>query len=84
MQVYVLVISDRDMRPKCDITTTAVFAKREDALAAMEHDIMCAIESELIIESEIERYPDIDFAVSTDGRLMWKVEKRTVSGRVKK
>ena len=35
---------------------------------------------ELIIESEIERYPDIDFAVSTDGRLMWKVEKRTVSG----
>ena len=50
------------MRPRCDITTTAVFAKREDALAAMEHNIVDAIENELIIESEIERYPDIDFA----------------------
>ena len=83
MSVFVLVISDRDMRPRCDITTTAVFAKREDALAAMEHDIANAIESELIIESEIERYPDIDFAVSTDERFMWKVEQRVVSGSEK-
>lgn len=80
MSVFVLVISDRDMRPRCDITTTVVFSKREDALAAMEHDIANAIENELIIESEIERYPDIDFAVSTDERFMWKVEQRTVSG----
>ena len=79
MKVYVLIISDHEMRPRCDITTTAVFAKREDALAAMEHDIANAIENELIIESEIERYPDIDFAVSTDERFMWKVEQRVVS-----
>ena len=83
MKVYVLIISDRDMRPRCDVTTTAVFAKREDALDAMEHDIANAIENELIIESEIERYPDIDFAVSTDERFMWKVEQRVVSGSEK-
>ena len=41
------------------------------------------IENELIIESEIERYPDVDFAVSTDERFMWKVEQRTVSGSEK-
>ena len=83
MNVFVLAFSDYDMRPRCDITTTAVFAKREDALAAMEHDIVNAIENDLIIESEIERYPDIDFAVSTDGRFMWKVEQRVVSGSEK-
>ena len=80
MSVFVLIISDRDMRPRCDMTTTAVFAKREDALAAMEHDIVSTIENKLIIESEIERHPDINFAVSTDGRFMWKVEQRVVSG----
>lgn len=80
MRVFVLVISDRDIRPRCDITTTAVFAKREDALAAMERDIVSAIENWLIIESEVERHPDIDFAISTDGRLMWKVEQRAVRG----
>jgi hypothetical protein len=83
MKVYVLIISDCEMRPRYDITTTAVFAKREDALAAMEHDIANAIENELIVESEIERYPDVDFAVSTDERFMWKVEQRTVSGSEK-
>ena len=76
MKVFVLIISDRDMRPRCDIITTAVFAKREDALKAMEDDIASMIETEQVEYSEIERCEDQDYAVSVDGRFTWKIEER--------
>ena len=41
--------------------TTAVFAKREDALAAMERDIEGAIENEWLSDSEIERNSELDY-----------------------
>lgn len=80
MKVFVLTISDRDMRPRCDMTTTVVFAKREDVLTAMEHDIVCAIENQLVSESEIERHPEMGYAVSTNNRFMWKIEELVVNG----
>ena len=32
MKVFVLIMSDRDMRPLSDVTTTAVFATRDAIL----------------------------------------------------
>ena len=43
MKVFVLIMSDRDMRPLSDVTTTAVFATREAAFEAMENDIEGAV-----------------------------------------
>ena len=80
MKVYVLIISDRDMRPRSDIITTAVFAKREDAVAAMKNDIDNMIEAEQVADAEIERDDDIDYATSTDGRFVWKIEERILNG----
>ena len=76
MKVFVLIISDHNMRPRCDIMTTAVFAKHEEAFKAMEADIASMVESEQVEESEIERYVDQNFAVSADGRFAWKIEER--------
>ena len=81
MKVFVLIMSDRDMRPLSDMTTTAVFLEREDALAAMENDIKCAIENEQISDAEVERYPKSGFAVSLDKRFMWKIEERIICPR---
>jgi len=80
MNVCVLTMSDHDMRPRSDVMTTVVFAKREDALAAMKQDIESALESEQISEAEIERDSESDYVVSTDGRFSWKVEERGVCG----
>lgn len=45
MKVYVLVMADRDMRPRSDVLTTAVFSSREAAISAVEHNINDAIEN---------------------------------------
>ena len=82
MKVYVLIISNSDMRPRSDIMTTAVFAKREDALATMERDIEGAIENEQISDSEVERNSELDYAASADGRFVWKIEERVICGAV--
>ena len=76
MKVYVLIISDCEMRPRCDIITTAVFAKHEDALKAMEDEISDMIDAEQIEDSEVERFKAHDYAVATDGRFVWKIEER--------
>ena len=81
MKVFVLIMSDRDMRPLSDVTTTAVFATREAAFEAMENDIESAIENEQISESEVERYPESGFAVSRDKRFIWKIEERIVCSK---
>lgn len=62
--------------------TTAVFAKHEDALAAMERDIEGAIENEWLSDSEIERNSELDYAASADGRFVWKIEERVIYGAV--
>ena len=80
MKVYVLIMSDHDMRPQSNVMTTAVFAKREDALAAMEQEIESSIENEQVSEAEIERDSEYDYAVSSDGRFSWKVEERIRRG----
>lgn len=82
MKVYILIISDSDIRPRNDVMTTAVFAKREDALAAMERDIEGAIENEWLSDSEIERNSELDYAASADGRFVWKIEERVIYGAV--
>lgn len=76
MKVYVLIISDCEMRPRCDIITTAVFAKHEDALKAMENEIAGMIDAEQIEDLEVERFEAHDYAISTDGRFVWKIEER--------
>ena len=78
MKIYVLIISDSDMRPRSDILTTAVFTKREDALAAMERDIEGVIENERLSDSEVERNPELDYVASADGRFVWKIEERVI------
>lgn len=80
MKVYVLVMADRDMRPRSDVLTTAVFSSREAAISAMEHDINDAIENGQAQECEIERNSGLDYAASFDGRFSWKIEVRTVCG----
>lgn len=80
MKVYVLIMSDHDMRPQSNVMTTEVFAKREDALTAMEQEIESAIENEQVSEAEIERDSEYDYAVSSDGRFSWKVEERIIRG----
>ena len=78
MKVYVLIMSDRDMRPRSDVMTTAVFARREDALAAMEQEIGSAMENDQVRDAEIERISGSDYVVSADERFSWKVEERVV------
>ena len=78
MKVFVLIISDRDMRPRSDMMTASVFANRDDALAAMEEDIASAKENEQISDGEIERHAETDYAASVDGRFAWKVEERVI------
>ena len=81
MKAFVLIISDRDMRPRSDMMTATIFAKRDDAFAAMEKDISSAIESGQTSEDEIKRCPD--YTISSDGRFTWKVEERIVCEAVK-
>ena len=74
MKIYVLIMSDRDMRPRRDIVTTAVFANYDSAKEAMENDI-----SEAMVEdAEIERCGD-DYAISADLRYLWKIEERMLN-----
>lgn len=80
MKIYILIMSDREMRPRSDVMTTAVFPSRDEAIAAMEQDIANAIENEQVSEGAIERCPDVDYAASVDGRFAWKVEERIVRG----
>ncbi len=78
-KVYVLIMSDVDMRPRADIATSAVFASRESAVAALEQDVASAIENEQVEEDDIERCIVQGFVSSKDGRLTWKIEERVVA-----
>ena len=80
MRVYVLIMIDRDMRPRNDMIATEVFSERKDALAAMEQEIANAIENGQTCDCEIERSSHADYAVSSDCRFIWKVEERIVCG----
>ncbi len=75
MNVYVLVMTDREMRPRMDITTTEVFASLEAALAAMERDIANVSVDDI---DNLTRSPEHCFAASRDFRFTWKVEIRKV------
>ena len=80
MKVHVLIMIDRDMRPRRDIATSLVFFGRDDALVAMENNIMTAIDDGLITEARLERCPESDYVVSNDGRFLWKIEEHILRG----
>ena len=71
MKIFILIMSDGDMRPRRDIVTTAAFTRYEDAKAAMESDISEA----MVDDAEIERCGE-DYAVSVNGRFLWKIETK--------
>ena len=77
MKVFVLIIGDREMRPRSDIATTAVFASHEAALNAMNRDISNAVRNGDVAEEGIERCGD--YAASADGRFSWKIEERQIT-----
>ena len=77
MKVFVLIISDREMRPRSDITTTAVFSSNEAALNVMNLDISNKIDNGDVAEENIERC--LDFVASADGRFFWKIEERLLN-----
>ena len=79
MKVFVLIMTDQDMRPRSDETTTAVFLTREAALEAMECDIETAIENEQVAEQDIERHPERGYVCTADGRLSWKIESKILA-----
>lgn len=66
------------MRPRNEKITTALFAKREDVLAAMEQDIASVIGNGLAKADEIERFTEKNYAASVDGRFTWKIEERNI------
>ena len=78
MKVFVLIMSDREMRPRSDIVTTVIFFSHEAALSAMNRDISTAMENGDVERDGIERFPD--YAASSDGRFFWKIEERIVNG----
>lgn len=77
-KVYVLIMSDAEMRPRADIVTSAVFPSRESAMAALEQDISSTVENEQVTEGDLERSMEHGFVLSKDGRFFWKVEERIV------
>ena len=79
MNVFVLIFYDRDMRPRSDQFTTAVFSTREAAEAAMEDDISTTIENGQIEGTDMFYCPDCGYAESGDGRFIWKIEEKNLA-----
>ena len=79
MTIYVLIITDRDMRPASDATTVALFATRRAAEKAMTQDIDGAIENEQISAEDVSGLPKDGYACSADGRFSWKIERQSIA-----
>lgn len=77
MKVFVLIISDREMRPRSDIATTAVFSSHEAAADVMNRDISNAIDNGDVAEEDVVRCHD--YVASVDGRFFWKIEERRIA-----
>ena len=77
MKVFVLIISDRETRPRNDIATTAAFSSHEAAVDVMNRDISNAIDNGDVAEVDIVRCQD--YVASVDGRFFWKIEERVVA-----
>lgn len=78
MEVFALLITNIDIRPRMDVTDVALFSTCEAAEKEMEVQIEEAVDSGSVEDGDIERHPDLGFACSRDGRLMWKIVRRRV------
>ena len=78
MEAFALVMTNTDIRPRMDVTDVALFSTREAAEKEMEAQIVEAVDSGFVEDVDIERHPDLGFACSCDGRLMWKIVRRRV------
>lgn len=76
MEVFVLSVFDRDMRPRADMVTTSIFHRKEDSVEAMRKDIENTIVSELLMGNDVKCYDN--FAFSLDGRFVWKIQSHTL------
>jgi hypothetical protein len=76
MEVFVLSVFDRDMRPRSDMVTTSIFQRKEDAVETMIKDIGSTKVNELLMDDDVKCYDN--FAFSRDGRFVWKIQSHTL------